>query len=121
MAKDEKKAMLWRKSLGPAPPLVIPKTDDPFRRVAERLAVLQYVTDLDARPKPERQAQKGGWQLKRIKKVLAKLFPPDGRVPSNLTDKAVQRLLVPVFKKNDWREPSIDSIARARGRRDRRD
>jgi hypothetical protein len=58
MAKDER--MPWQKNLGPAPLLSIPKkTNDPLWRVAEKLAqklaVLQYVTDLQARPKPERQ------------------------------------------------------------------
>jgi hypothetical protein len=100
MAKDERKSTT----------MLLRKCSEPLLRIV----------DFGAPDNPERQAQKSGWQLKRIKKVLPILFPPDGRVPSNLTDKAVQRRLVPVFEKNGWKEPSIDSIARARGRRDRR-
>jgi hypothetical protein len=92
--------MPWQKNLGPAPPLVIPTMNDLWlvaEKLARKVAVLQGVIDSQARPKPERQAQKGGWQLDRIKEVLQTLYPPDGRPPSNLTDKAIQRLLVPVF------------------------
>jgi hypothetical protein len=61
-----------------------------------------------------------GPQVNRIRKALSKKFPPNGRAPANLTDKAVLLLLVPEFDKNGWKHPSIDSIARARGRRNKR-
>ena len=41
---------------------------------------------------------------------------PDG-VPPNLTGKEIQAQIEPIFKKNSWKLPSVDSIARARGRR----
>jgi hypothetical protein len=54
-------------------------------------------------------------QVGRIKLALSIEFP-DGLSP-NLTDKEVRRRIEPIFKKNSWKLPSIDSVARARGRR----
>ena len=76
--------------------------------------------ETDLIPAPERKIkQKRGWQLDRINEMLARVFPPHGRVPPDLTNKAVQRLLAPEFEKAGLKLPSVDSIARARGRRDR--
>jgi hypothetical protein len=120
MAQDERMRTIagWRVDNTPAPLMYVPNaaTSVAHRALAAELfkAAMAATTT-----KIERQA-KEGWQLKRIKDVLLTIFLPDGRVPSNLTDKAVQARLVPVFEKNGWKLPSIDSIARARGRRDRR-
>jgi hypothetical protein len=51
----------------------------------------------------------------RIKQALSKEFP--NGVPPNLTDKEIRRRIEPIFEKNSWKLPSVDSIARARGRR----
>jgi hypothetical protein len=68
----------------------------------------------------EREKHGRGWQLDRIRDLLPIVFPPDGRVPSSLTLKAVKARLAPVFEKNGLKEPSTDSIARALGRREHR-
>jgi hypothetical protein len=49
--------------------------------------------------------------------VLRTVFPPDGRVPPDLKHKQVLALIEPVYRKGNWPVPSVDSIARARGRR----
>jgi hypothetical protein len=54
-------------------------------------------------------------QVDRTKQALCTKFP-DG-VPPSLTDKEIRRRIEPIFKKNSWKLASIDSIARARGRR----
>ena len=54
-------------------------------------------------------------QLDRANEVLRGEFP--NGVPPNLTDKQIQSRIVPVFKEKGWKLPSIDTIARARGRR----
>jgi hypothetical protein len=54
-------------------------------------------------------------QLDRTNEVLRNEFP-DG-VPPNLTDKEIQSRIVPVFHERGWKLSSIDTIARARGRR----
>jgi len=68
--------------------------------------------------KSQQRTAARNWQLDRTKDVLRAEFP-DG-VPPNLTDKEVRRRIEPVFKKNGWKLSSVDTIARARGRRDRR-
>jgi hypothetical protein len=75
--------------------------------------------DLNGTAEPEQGTQQG-WQANRIKKLLSIAFPPDGRVPSNLTLQAIQTRLRPTFEKNGWKVPSTDSISRACGRRGRR-
>ncbi|QHO72086.1 hypothetical protein ACH79_05115 [Bradyrhizobium sp. CCBAU 051011] len=55
------------------------------------------------------------WQVSRIQWALHLEFP-DG-VPPNVPAKEIQRLIGPLFKDKSWKPPSIDSIARARGRR----
>jgi hypothetical protein len=55
------------------------------------------------------------WQIDRIKRALGIKFP-DG-VPPEVTLKEVQRSIVGIFRKNCWKPPSLDSIARALGRR----
>jgi hypothetical protein len=60
-------------------------------------------------------ARRGRWQVDRVKLALRMEFP-DG-VPPNLTEKEVQGRIKPIFVKMSWRLPSVDSIARARGRR----
>ena len=57
----------------------------------------------------------GPWQIDRINQALAMEFP-DG-VPPDVTGKEIQRRIEPFFKRNSWKLPSVDSIARARGRR----
>ncbi|MDI3565920.1 MULTISPECIES: hypothetical protein [Bradyrhizobium] len=66
---------------------------------------------------PKAQPEKRGWQLDRLRDVLRIVFPPDGRVPANFTHGAVQGLIAPEYEKENWKLPSIDSIARVRDRR----
>ena len=61
------------------------------------------------------KARSSHWQIDRIERALEAEFP-DG-VPPNLTEKEVQRRIEPIFKRNDWKQPSVDFIARARKRR----
>jgi hypothetical protein len=51
----------------------------------------------------------------RTKWALGIEFP--GGVPPNLTGKEIQGRIEPIFIKHSWKLPSVDSIARARGRR----
>ncbi|WP_426614491.1 hypothetical protein [Bradyrhizobium sp. McL0616] len=60
------------------------------------------------------KAQKPRRQIDRTKWALGKKFP--NGVPPDLTGKAVRRAIEPTFKKNSWKLPSVDTIARARGR-----
>jgi hypothetical protein len=62
------------------------------------------------RDKPSTSSQVG-----RVKWALSVAFP-DGVGP-DLTDKEIQRCIEPIFRANSWKLASIDSIARARGRR----
>jgi hypothetical protein len=55
------------------------------------------------------------WQIDRINLALRVEFP-DG-VPPNVTNKEILGRIMPIFTKKSWNEPSVDSIARARGRR----
>jgi hypothetical protein len=61
------------------------------------------------------KAHRSGSQVDRIKRALSIAFP-DGVGP-DLTDKEIQRRIEPIFKRNSWKLASVDSIARARGRR----
>src|SRR3954465_9894425 len=61
------------------------------------------------------KSERRRWQLGRIKYALGTEFP-DG-VSRNLTDKEVQRRIDPIFDRKSWKRASVDSIARARGRR----
>jgi hypothetical protein len=63
------------------------------------------------------KAQSGRWQLERIKWALDMAFPEGA--PPNLTGKEIQGRIEPIFDKQSWKLPSLDSIARARGRRKR--
>jgi hypothetical protein len=62
------------------------------------------------------KAHRTPWQIDRIKQALGIEFP-DRVVPPNLTGKEIQERIEPIFKRNSWKLPSVDSIARARGRR----
>ena len=55
-----------------------------------------------------------GWQVARVKKLLPIAFP-DG-VPADATNKEVQGRFAPLCKDRGWKLPSLDSIARGRGR-----
>ncbi|MBR0867194.1 hypothetical protein ACVIWV_006125 [Bradyrhizobium diazoefficiens] len=57
-----------------------------------------------------------GWQVKRVKELLPKAFPPDGHPPDNMTLQAIQTRLRSLLEKGA-KLPSTDSIARALGRR----
>jgi hypothetical protein len=61
------------------------------------------------------KAHRTSWQIDRIKEALRVEFP-DG-VPPNLTEKEIQGRIRTIFENNCWKLPSVDSIARARGRR----
>ena len=61
------------------------------------------------------KAHRRSWQVDHIQQALRMEFP-DG-VPPNITAKEIQRRIEPIFEKNSWKLPSVDSIARARGRR----
>jgi len=61
-----------------------------------------------------------GWQLDRLREVVAVVFRKDGGVPANLTLKEIGRRIEPEYKKRNWKLPGPDSIARFLGRRNRR-
>ncbi|MCK1502963.1 MULTISPECIES: hypothetical protein [unclassified Bradyrhizobium] len=75
--------------------------------------------DDDITTKPQ-QRSKDGRQVKVVKELLPKAFPPDGYPPDKTTLQAIQNRLRPLVKKGS-NVPSTDSIARALGRRNRRD
>jgi hypothetical protein len=118
MAKDKEKDTVaaWLKNEGSArmfyPDELFPEMASAREQLRQRLAG-------DRAPaKLEQRTEARGWQRDRTNDVLRTEFP-DG-VPPDLTDKEVRRRIEPVFKKNGWKLPSVDTIARARGRRDRR-
>ncbi|SDJ91485.1 hypothetical protein SAMN05216338_107312 [Bradyrhizobium sp. Rc2d] len=66
------------------------------------------------------QHAKDGWQIRVVKELLPKAFPPNGHPPDDFSLKAIQARLRPLVKKGT-KVPSPDSISRALGRRNRRD
>src|SRR5258708_17693237 len=79
-------------------------------RLCERLLAADW-----SQAKPEQRTKARGWQLDRTNDVLRAEFP--NGVPPDLTNKEVRRRIEPVFKKNGWKLASVDTIARAHGRR----
>ena len=63
----------------------------------------------------EPDEQKDGWQIARAKELFL-IGYPDG-VPDAATGKEVQKRLATACKDRGWKLPSLDTIARARGRR----
>lgn len=120
MAKDKRKSTGagWRVNKTPARSIAknVPKTATFLARLPEAAAALRA-----ALAKPPRQTQKHGWQLDKIREVLPTVFPPDGRVPTNLALKVVEARLKPEFEKRGWKPVKVDSIARYLGRRKRSD
>lgn len=55
------------------------------------------------------------WQVNHTKSALLAEFPEG--VPPEISNKAVLRRIEPTFKRKGLKPPSIDTIARARGRR----
>jgi len=60
---------------------------------------------------------KGFWQVARVKEIISVVFP--NGVPTDSTAKDVLRDITDGFKERGWKLPSLDTIARARGRRRR--
>jgi hypothetical protein len=59
-----------------------------------------------------------GWQVRRVKQALQALFPPDGHPPLEMALKAIlKRINEEFFKPRLWKFASLDSLARAMGRR----
>ena len=58
-------------------------------------------------------------QQTRVLQVLPTVFPPDGHPPVDLSLQAIQNRIEEEFGKRRWRLASMDTIARALGRRRR--
>jgi hypothetical protein len=58
-----------------------------------------------------------GWQQRDLLPILRLTYPPDGKVPDGIKDKEVLQIIEPEYRKQGKTAPSIDTIARARGRR----
>lgn len=58
-----------------------------------------------------------GPELRVLMPILRRRFPPDGRVPHALQHQEVWTIVLPDYKELGREPPSIDTIARARGRR----
>jgi hypothetical protein len=58
-----------------------------------------------------------GWQVRRIKQVLKEAFPPDGLPPNDMPLKTVRNRVNVIFERRRWKPASVDSVARAMGRR----
>jgi len=70
-------------------------------------------------PAQQPEEDKGdGWQVGRVKKALKEKYPPDGQPPIDLPLKTVRDDLKDIFKRQGWKLASLDSVARAIGRRD---
>jgi hypothetical protein len=73
------------------------------------------------RPSAEQSPQESkvdGWQVRRVKQALQELFPPDGHPPLEMALKAIlKRINEEFFKPRHWKFASLDSLARAMGRR----
>jgi hypothetical protein len=61
------------------------------------------------------KARRSSRQVDRTSEALRDEFP--NGVPPNLTNKEIRRRIEPVFEEKGWKLASVDSIARARGRR----
>jgi hypothetical protein len=142
MARDKEKnsVLLWLKAGENAPLFYpdryFPKMPEAREQLRQRLAVeceldkpehrsetqnwqldrTNSPADHGPTAKLERQSQKVGWQIKCVKDLLPKAFPPDGHPPGNLTLQAIQTHLRPLLEKGA-KVPSTDTIARVIGRR----
>jgi hypothetical protein len=117
MPENKKRTIGWQVNKSPPsipdrPSLWLTKMTAGDQHVIAGADFIQLLADQGIAAKQERQSQQ-----QRIKNMLPKAFPPDGRVPSHFTLQAIQRELLPLFAEAGWKEPSTDSIARALGRR----
>jgi hypothetical protein len=90
-----------------------------------RLPSLQPARDLDTVPpasssvppvKPATKSKPDGWQVARVKKILPIVYPKG--VPEDATNREVLKRLVREYENHEgWTVPSLDTVARARGRR----
>ena len=88
------------------------KIDEYGNLVAERLddwLFYVWVEDEPDEPKAD------GWQVARVKELLPIAFPKG--LPTKARYKEIQNRFAPLCKSKGWKLPSIDSIARALGRR----
>lgn len=58
-----------------------------------------------------------GRKLRDLYSILLQMFPPDAKIPDGMKDKEVLNLIEPEYRKQGKTPPSIDTVARARGRR----
>lgn len=95
-----------------APPL--------FARVlSERMAAISRLAhDLTKGNSPAAtEEQKLGRELRILLPILRRRFPPDGLAPYDFTHQKVWNIVEPDYRELGRTPPSIDTIARARGRR----
>ena len=68
-------------------------------------------------PPPASPTAKEGWQIRRVKVAFKELFPPDGCPPEDMLQKTVHADVKAFFKARGQKSVSLDSVARAMGRR----
>jgi hypothetical protein len=86
---------------------------DKARKVLDRAAAIEagYI----APPWMKKKAE--GPKVARVKQVLPEVFPPNGRPPRDMPEKAIRELIDAAFDKRGWPHAKRDVIARAAGRR----
>jgi hypothetical protein len=91
------------------------------QRAKDREAIDRYIAIRDNQIPPPWLSKSGpkgeGRQVSRVKQALNDAFPPDGRVPDELSLKRIQDAIAPGFQKRQWKLASLDTISRAVGRR----
>jgi hypothetical protein len=96
---------------------------DPFDRkslvrIGPGRAMDGYYTVIERPPRPPAsQTAPEGRQVSRVKQALKELFPPDGRPPDDMLLKTVGNHVNKIFEERRWKPASLDSLARAMGRR----
>jgi hypothetical protein len=69
---------------------------------------------LIAPPWMNRKRRRDGQQIARVKEVLRKLFPAEGRVPEHLKPKELWADVSREFRARGWKDVGRDTVRRAR-------
>ena len=60
--------------------------------------------------------RKEGWQERRVKPILCKFWPPDGKPPAHVSHKEIVKQVGDAYQKRHGRTVSRNTILRAAGR-----
>jgi hypothetical protein len=95
--------------------------DNPAPQILSRPRILKYLVEVEVEvaltaDQPARNTAKT--QVERAQEALRRIYPPDGIPPNGTSDtEALQEVRADFEKRKEKRPPSLDSVKRARGRR----